>query len=243
MTVRTSSPAACARAASSARPGRGDDKLVARQNQFRRDAFPCAVVGILEQTLAPLPFRREHSAGLRTSMMSHGSVEPMSVAVCSSVEIDLEKSRAPEFAFVIVAAGLLGPVNDLVNLRGAIVKRGRVTAEPHPKAPEFPSRGDNLVAIVRCTELVRFGQWQIDAVFVMPEMERGPQLEPGRFPIPSDPVADVDRILQVRHQDAFLDHQIAHLINPDGQPVLEPEFLEVIRAFQIELAAGALFRA
>ena len=47
----------------------------------------------------------------------------------------------------------------------------------------------------------------------------------------------------MRQQDALLDHQIAHVINPDRQSVFESKFPQVIGAVQIELAAGAFFRA
>ena len=72
---------------------RRDDKLIARKNQFRGHAF--ARFGSASSSRRARRSRSEAStsAGLRTSMMSHGSVEPIRVAVSSFGEIDLEKSR------------------------------------------------------------------------------------------------------------------------------------------------------
>ena len=47
----------------------------------------------------------------------------------------------------------------------------------------------------------------------------------------------------MRQQNALFDHEIAHVINPDRHAVFEPEFAQIFGAVQIELAAGALFRA
>ena len=74
-------------------------------------------------------------------------------------------------------------------------------------------------------------------------MKCRPQFEPWRFPVALDLVADVNGILQVRHRDPFLDHEIADTINPDRHPVLEPEFAQILGAFQIQLPASALLRA
>ena len=53
----------------------------------------------------------------------------------------------------------------------------------------------------------------------------------------------MDRILQMRKQDALLQDEIAHVISPDWQTVFEPEFPQIIGALQIELTAGAFFAA
>ena len=77
----------------------------------------------------------------------------------------------------------------------------------------------------------------------MPKVEGGSQLEPRRFSAADNLVTHVDGVLQMRQEHALLDDQIAHVITPDRQPIFEPEFAQVFRAMQIELAARALFRA
>ena len=47
----------------------------------------------------------------------------------------------------------------------------------------------------------------------------------------------------MRQQHAFLDHDVANMISPDGEPVLEAELSQIIGTFQIELSAGTFFRA
>ncbi len=77
----------------------------------------------------------------------------------------------------------------------------------------------------------------------MPKMKSRAKLEPRTRVAGHDLVADVNGILQVRHCYAFLQHDVADVIDPDWQAVLEPEFAQVLRAFEFELAAGALLRA
>ena len=77
----------------------------------------------------------------------------------------------------------------------------------------------------------------------MAEVKGGSQLEPRRFSAADNLVTDVDRVLQMRQEHPLLDDQIAHVITPDRQPIFEPEFAQVFRAMQIELAARAFLRA
>ena len=73
----------------------------------------------------------------------------------------------------------------------------------------------------------------------MPKVKGGPQFEPRCFSAADDLVTDVHSVLQMRQEHALLDDQIAHVITPDRQPIFEPEFAQVFRAMQIELAARA----
>ena len=114
-------------------------------------------------------------------MMSHGSVDPIRVAVFSISQIDLKKSRAPELAFVRVAAGLFGAIDHLRNLRGRNRKRGGAAAQAHAQRRKFPAGRSDFVAIADGAEFVRLRQRQIDRRLMMPEMEGGPQLQPGRL--------------------------------------------------------------
>src|SRR5256885_12552103 len=78
---------------------------------------------------------------------------------------------------------------------------------------------------------------------MMPKMKRWTQLESRRLSFRDHLVADMDRILQMRQQHAFLDHDVADMISPNWEPVFEAELSQEIGTFQIELSAGAFFRA
>ena len=45
------------------------------------------------------------------------------------------------------------------------------------------------------------------------------------------------------HRNAFLDDEVANVVNPNRHPVFEPEFAQVLRAFKIELATRSFFGA
>ena len=47
----------------------------------------------------------------------------------------------------------------------------------------------------------------------------------------------------MEHEDAFLKDEIAHMIDPDRQPIFEAEFMQIIGRAKMKLATGALFRA
>ena len=47
----------------------------------------------------------------------------------------------------------------------------------------------------------------------------------------------------MRKQDALLDHNVANAISPYWKTILESKFGQVVGALQIQLAAGAFFRA
>ena len=74
--------------------GRRDDKLIARENQFGGDAFARFAArprrADARGVRAPRP---STSLGLKTSMMSHCSVEPIKRRRVLLAQIDLEKSR------------------------------------------------------------------------------------------------------------------------------------------------------
>src|SRR3977135_1163497 len=78
---------------------------------------------------------------------------------------------------------------------------------------------------------------------MMPKMKRWPQLQSRRLSFRDHLIADMDRVLQMRQQHAFLDHDVANMIGPDREPFLEAELSQICGAFQIELSAGTLFRA
>src|SRR5205823_1900968 len=78
---------------------------------------------------------------------------------------------------------------------------------------------------------------------MMPKMKCRPQLESRRFSFRDHLVADMNRVLQMRQQHAFLDHDVANMISPDWESVLEAKLSQIIGTFQIELAAGPFFRA
>src|SRR5262249_27104132 len=56
-------------------------------------------------------------------------------------------------------------------------------------------------------------------------------------------VTNVNRILQVRQEDALLDGEAPHLVPPNRQSLLQAKFRQVIGAVQIERSAFPLLAA
>ncbi len=75
MTVRTSSPAAWARAVSAMRSVGRDDELVGREHQFRGKIGLRAWIGLIEQSLTAMLFRVGRVYGSWAEMISQLSVE------------------------------------------------------------------------------------------------------------------------------------------------------------------------
>ena len=46
----------------------------------------------------------------------------------------------------------------------------------------------------------------------------------------------------MRKNDTLFEHEIAHVVGPNGQTIFQPKLAQIIGAMQIELAAGALLR-
>ena len=77
----------------------------------------------------------------------------------------------------------------------------------------------------------------------MPKLKGGPELQPKRALPFKQSIGNVHGVLKVRQQNPFFDDSPANVIDPDGQTIFETKFAQIISAFQIELAAGAFFRA
>src|SRR5437588_12994010 len=56
-------------------------------------------------------------------------------------------------------------------------------------------------------------------------------------------IDDVNGVLQMQHQNAFLENEVAHMISPDRQSIFEAELVQKISRAQLELTAGAFFGA
>src|SRR5205085_9073408 len=104
-------------------------------------------------------------------------------------------------------------------------------------------RSTYFIAIFNRTQTIRRGQSFIHRRLIMAEEKGGSQLEPRALYAFENAVDDVNGILQMQHQNTFLEHEVAHMICPDGQPVFEAEFMQVIGRAEIKLATCSLFRA
>jgi hypothetical protein len=77
----------------------------------------------------------------------------------------------------------------------------------------------------------------------MSKMKRGAQFQARPIRAFEDAVTHMNRVLQVRKQDTLLEHEIAHVISPDGQTIFESKFSQEIGALKIKLSAGAFLAA
>ena len=104
-------------------------------------------------------------------------------------------------------------------------------------------RSADLVTIFNRTQAIRRRQYFIHRRFVMAKRESGPQLEAQASLAFNNAIDYLSCILQVKHENTFLEHETADMIGPDRQSILKAELLEVIGCAQAELASGALFCA
>ena len=129
--------------------GGSNHELVASEDQFRGDAFAGLRVGIVEQPRPPLAFRCQHLR--RTQDVDNvpwlGRTDQRRRSVIR--KIDLEKSRAPQLAFMGVTPGLLRAINDLVNLSWGDGEGRGVAAQSHPQSAVLSARGNNFVTVAR----------------------------------------------------------------------------------------------
>src|SRR5437588_3364468 len=77
----------------------------------------------------------------------------------------------------------------------------------------------------------------------MAEEKGGLQLESRALLSFENAIDDVNGVLQMQHQNAFFENEIAHVIGPDRQSIFEAEFMQIIGGAEIKLATGAFFRA
>src|SRR5205823_9813772 len=83
----------------------------------------------------------------------------------------------------------------------------------------------------------------INRRFVMTKAERWTQLETWAFFAAQNSIDHVDGILAVQQEHAFLEDEFAHVIDPDRQPILETELVQIVGRAEIELTAGAFLPA
>ena len=221
---------------------RRDDKLIGGENQFRGDARMSGGCGLREQTRATFALRGEHSRGREhvDDIPFFGGPDEGGGALLR--EIDLEKARAPEIAFVRVTARLFRAVDDLTDLSGGDGEAGFLAVQPHAERRHSAAAARDFVAPIHRRHFVGPSGF-IDGGFVMAKLKGGSQFQPGQLRAGGDLIADVNRVLQMRQENALLDHQIAHLVDPNRQAVFETKLAQVIGALQVKLAASALFRA
>src|ERR1700693_3068932 len=137
--------------------------------------------------------------------------------------MDAKESRAPEFAFVGITALLLNSVNDLRNFTCIDGEGGFPTVQLHPKRRQLSACGRDFVTTINGGKLIRRGEVRIDRGFMMPKMKSRTQFKSRRLSFGDDLVADMDRVLQVGQQHAFLNHDFANVISPDRESILHPE--------------------
>src|SRR5436190_18743493 len=77
----------------------------------------------------------------------------------------------------------------------------------------------------------------------MAEEKGGSQLEPRALFAFENAIDDVNGVLQMQHQNAFLENEVAHAIGPNRQSTFEAELVQKISRAQLELTASAFLRA
>ena len=77
----------------------------------------------------------------------------------------------------------------------------------------------------------------------MAEEKGGSQLEPRALFAFENAIDDVNGVLQMQHQNAFLENKVAHAIGPNRQSIFKSELVQKISRAQLELPAGAFFSA
>src|SRR6478609_6014659 len=77
----------------------------------------------------------------------------------------------------------------------------------------------------------------------MAEEKGGLQIESRALLTFENAINDVNGVLQMQHQNAFFENEIANVISPDRQPIFETEFMQIIGRAEIKLTTGAFFGA
>ena len=131
------------------------------------------------------------------------------------MHIDDKKSRAPELSLVSVTATLLDAVKDLVDALRRNRELSVIICQFHAQRRKLALRGAHFIAVFDRTEMIRCKQSFIYGGFVMSEIKCRAQLEAWTRLGFEDPVDEMDGILQMQHQDAFLEDDTAHAIGPD----------------------------
>ena len=159
------------------------------------------------------------------------------------LHIDVKKSRAPEITFISVTAALLDTVNDLVNDLRQNRELRAIVCQFYAQRRQAAVRGADFIAIFNRTQTIRRGHSFIHRRLVMAEEKGGSQLEPRAFFAFENTVDDVNGVLQMQHQNAFLENKVAHAIGPNRQSIFKSELVQKISRAQLELPAGAFFSA
>src|SRR2546421_1173063 len=222
---------------------RRDDELVAGKNQLGRKSTARFRQRIVKHFRAPFFFRRYRGFGRenvndapcfrRTNDRSHVAL----------LHIDMKKSRAPEVTFISITAALLDTVNDLVNDLRQNRELRAIVCQFYTQRRQAAVRGADFITIFNRTQTIRRGHSFIHRRLVMAEEKGGSQLEPPALFAFENAIDDVNGVLQMQHQNTFLENEVAHMIGPDRQPIFQAEFMQIIGGTEIKLAAGSFFRA
>ena len=115
MTVRTSSPAARARARLFVSSRRPDDELVGGQHQLRGDAARRLRGGLRKKPPAPVALGLERRFRLERHHGRDDSVEAISVAGSPTRSVIAKVTRTPEIAARLIAAALLDRIQHVAD--------------------------------------------------------------------------------------------------------------------------------
>src|SRR5207253_1461854 len=92
-------------------------------------------------------------------------------------KIDMEISRAPQFAFGCVAATLLDAINDLRNFQRGDREGRFLAAKLHSQRRKTAAIGRDFVASIYRREFIRAGGSLVHLKFVVTKMKSRPQLQ------------------------------------------------------------------
>ena len=121
--------------------GGRDDKLVSGKNQLGWEIFARRRECIVQQTRAALLFGGERFRGSKDFDDVPFFRRTDQRRRVRFFKIDMKKSRAPQVAFVVVTAALLGAINHLANLSGGNGEGGLIGAQFHADGRQTAAAG------------------------------------------------------------------------------------------------------
>src|SRR6266403_3164660 len=155
----------------------------------------------------------------------------------------MKKSRAPQVTLMGVTPALFGPINDLMNIRSGDCESRLAPVQLHAQGRETTAGRCDFVTTLDRGYLIRSRPSFVHRRFVMAKLKSRTQLQTRTLSAFQNAIDDVDGVLQMGQENAFLQNDVAHAIRPDRKAIVQTELVQPIRAFQIKLTAGAFFAA
>src|SRR4030081_816895 len=224
-------------------PRRRNDKLVRGKDQFGGKAFASMRNGLLKQTRTSLLFRSERfcrSQHIDDFPFFRGGDQRRGLVIA---QIDMKKSRAPQVTLMGVTPALFGPINDLMNIRSGDCESRLAPVQLHAQRRETTAGRGDFVTTLDGGYLIRSRSSFVHRRFMMAKLKSRPQLQTRTLSAFQNAINDVDGVLQMGQENAFLQNDITHAIRPDRQAIFQTKLLQPIRAFQIKLTAGTFLAA